>query len=61
MNAGTRILLLFDNNGAEYVSRIRDGVSRAGRASGLVVQAENLFGTGKAAWPIWSKILRWPA
>ncbi|WP_305096507.1 substrate-binding domain-containing protein [Croceibacterium aestuarii] len=49
MNAGTRILLLFDNNGAEYVSRIRDGVSRAGRASGLVVQAENLFGTNKAA------------
>ncbi len=43
MNAGTRILLLFDNNGREYVSRIQDAVSRAGRSLGFTVQAENLF------------------
>jgi len=48
MNARTRILLLFDNNGNEYVSRIKDGASRLGHSSGLPVQAENLFGTGKS-------------
>lgn len=48
MNARTRILLLFDNNGDEYVSRIRDAALRFGRTSGFPVQAENLFGTGRA-------------
>jgi LacI family transcriptional regulator len=43
MVSRTRILLLFDNNGQEYVSRIQDGVARAGRSSGFPVQAENLF------------------
>jgi LacI family transcriptional regulator len=42
MNIRTRILLLFDNNGNEYVSRIQDGVSRTARSSGFPVQTENL-------------------
>mgnify|MGYP006155660531 CR=1 FL=1 len=33
------IVLLFDNNGSEYVSRIQDGVSRQGRALGFPVRA----------------------
>jgi LacI family transcriptional regulator len=47
MDSRTRILLLFDNNGNEYVSRIQDGVSRSGRSSGFPVQAENLFPSRK--------------
>jgi LacI family transcriptional regulator len=43
MDARTRILLLFDNNGNEYVSRIQDGATRMGRTSGYPVHAENLF------------------
>ena len=43
MNARTRILLLFDNNGTEYVSRIQDAVARSARSLGFPVQAENLF------------------
>lgn len=43
MDSRTRILLLFDNNGEEYVSRIKDSVSRSGRSCGFLVQAENLF------------------
>lgn len=43
MNTRTRILLLFDNNGSEYVSRIQDAVNRSARALGFPVQAENLF------------------
>ena len=43
MNSRTRILLLFDNNGTEYVARIQEGASRLGRSSGFPVQAENLF------------------
>lgn len=43
MASRTRILLLFDNNGTEYVSRIQDGASRFGRSAGFPVQAENLF------------------
>lgn len=43
MDSRTRILLLFDNNGTEYVSRIQEAVTRAGRSSGFLVQAENLF------------------
>lgn len=31
MNTRTRILLLFDNNGSEYVSRIQEGASRLAR------------------------------
>jgi LacI family transcriptional regulator len=48
MNTRARFLLLFDNNGNEYVSRIREGASRFGQSSGFPVQAENLFGTGKS-------------
>src|SRR6478735_1700005 len=48
MNTRTGILLLFDNNGNEYVSRIRDGASRLGPSSGFPVRAENLFGSGKS-------------
>ncbi len=47
MSARTRILLLFNNNGTEYVSRIQDAVSRAGRSLGFPVQGENLFASGK--------------
>jgi LacI family transcriptional regulator len=47
MDARTRILLLFDNNGTEYVSRIQEGASRFGRTSGFPVQAENLFTSRK--------------
>lgn len=47
MDSRSRILLLFDNNGNEYVSRIQEGVSRSGRASAVAVQAENLFHSGK--------------
>ena len=43
MDSRSRILLLFDNNGNEYVSRITEGVSRGGRSAGVPVQAENLF------------------
>jgi LacI family transcriptional regulator len=43
MDPRSRILLLFDHNGNEYVSRITEGVSRAGRSAGVPVQAENFF------------------
>ncbi|HEX9806401.1 MAG TPA: substrate-binding domain-containing protein [Alteraurantiacibacter sp.] len=43
MTSRTSILLLFDNNGNEYVSRIQEGANRFGRSSGSPVQAENLF------------------
>ena len=47
MTSRTRILLLFDNNGNEYVSRIHEGASRFARSSGFSVQAENLFPSRK--------------
>ena len=47
MDSRTRILLLFDNNGNEYVSRIQQAVSRACGSSGFAVQAENLFPSRK--------------
>ena len=47
MDSRTRILLLFDNNGTEYVSRIQEGATRFGRTSGFPVQAENLFTSRK--------------
>jgi LacI family transcriptional regulator len=47
MASRTRILLLFDNNGNEYVSRIQEGASRFGRSSGFPLQAENLFSSRK--------------
>jgi len=47
MDSRTRILLLFDNNGTEYVSRIQEGASRMARSSGFPVQAENLFPSRK--------------
>ena len=43
MNAGTRILLLFDNNVSEYQSRIQDAVARTARSLGFPVVTENLF------------------
>jgi LacI family transcriptional regulator len=43
MSARTRILLYFDNNGSEYVSRISDAVSRTARSAGFPVVTENLF------------------
>jgi hypothetical protein len=43
MTSRTRILLLFDNNGSEYVSRIQDAVGRCARSLGFPVQSENLF------------------
>ena len=43
MTSRTKILLLFDNNGNEYVSRIQDAVFRAARSLGFPVQSENLF------------------
>jgi LacI family transcriptional regulator len=42
-------LLLFDNNGNEYVSRIQEGASRFGRSSGFPVQAENLHASRRTA------------
>jgi LacI family transcriptional regulator len=47
MDSRTRILLLFDNNGTEYVSRIQEGATQFGRTSGFPVQAENLFTSRK--------------
>jgi LacI family transcriptional regulator len=47
MSNRTKILLLFDNNGQEYVSRIQEGASRFGRSSGFPVQAENLYPSRK--------------
>ena len=47
MGPRTRILLLSDNVGREYVSRIQSGVSLAGHSSGIGVHAENIYGTGK--------------
>ena len=47
MGPRTRILLLSDNVGREYVSRIQSGVSRTGHSSGVPVHAENIHGTGK--------------
>ena len=43
MDSRTRILVLFDNNVSEYLSRIQDAVSRTGRSLGFPVQSENLF------------------
>ena len=43
MDSRTRILLLFDNNGNEYVSRIQEGASRFCRTSGVPLLAENLY------------------
>src|SRR5690606_6147448 len=47
MDSRTRILLLFDNNGAEYVARIQEAVARSGRSLGFPIQAENLFTSGR--------------
>ncbi|HYD25631.1 MAG TPA: substrate-binding domain-containing protein [Croceibacterium sp.] len=43
MSTRTRILVLFDNNGSEYVSRIQDAVIRSARSHGFPAQAENLY------------------
>jgi LacI family transcriptional regulator len=45
MNACASILVLFDNNGQEYVSRIHEGARRLSQATGFRVQAENLYST----------------
>lgn len=47
MTIATRILLLFDNNGREYVSRIQSGASRFGQAAGFRVDTENGFDSGR--------------
>jgi len=47
MSTRTQILLLFDNNGSEYVSRIQDAVARASRSLGFPVRSENLFASRK--------------
>ncbi len=47
MTTATRILVLFDNNGREYVSRILSGASRQGQGSGIRVDAENSFESGR--------------
>jgi LacI family transcriptional regulator len=43
----TRILVLFDNNGREYVSRIESGASRFGQGAGFRVDTENSFESGR--------------
>jgi LacI family transcriptional regulator len=47
---GTRakILLLFDNIGKEYVSRIQSSVNRAAGAHGVQGVSENIYGTTRA-------------
>jgi LacI family transcriptional regulator len=45
MNLRTSILMLFDNNGQEYVSRIHEGGRRLSQATGFRIQAENLYQT----------------
>jgi len=57
MDARSRILMLFDNNGREYVTRIQEGAARFSRMAGFPVQAENLFDTRR---PI-SECLETPA
>jgi LacI family transcriptional regulator len=47
MNTGSQILLLFDNNGAEYVSRIEDATMRQARNLGVPIRSENLYRTGR--------------
>lgn len=41
---GGELLLLFDNVGAEYVSRISDGAKAASAASGFKTRSTNLYG-----------------
>jgi LacI family transcriptional regulator len=48
MTLRSRILLLFDNNGPEYVSRLQDAVTRSARTLGYPVQSENLFATRRS-------------
>ena len=43
MDSRANILVLFDNNGQEYASRIHAGARRLGQTSGFQVHAENLF------------------
>jgi LacI family transcriptional regulator len=42
MTAGTKIVLLFDNNVAEYQTRIHDAAARAARSLGFPLESENL-------------------
>lgn len=48
MTTATRILVLFDNNGREYVSRIQAGASRLGQTTGCRVDMENSFESGRS-------------
>lgn len=48
MNAGTKILLLFDNNVGEYQTRIHDAVSRTARSLGFPAEVENLFASRRS-------------
>lgn len=43
------VLLLFDNNGNEYVTRIQEGARRAARSGGIAMEMENLFVSRKPA------------
>ena len=47
MDARTQILLLFDNVGTEYASRIQSGANRLGQACPFRIHAENIYGTGR--------------
>lgn len=47
MTSAARILLLFDNNGKEYVSRIQSATARCAQSAGLRVDSENCFDTGR--------------
>lgn len=49
MSLGKSILLLSDNNGDEYVSRIETAVTRQARILGTHARAENIFRTRRAA------------
>lgn len=49
MNAVKTILLLSDNPGEDYVSRVRLGLERTCRPAGLGVEAVNVYGRGTKA------------
>ena len=47
MSASTTILVLSDNSGEDYVSRIVTGVRRSAQAAGCAVRSINIFGSSK--------------
>ena len=46
MNAAKTVLLLSDNPGGDYVSRVRLGLERTCKLAGLGVEAINVYGSG---------------